>query len=321
VLKKRITGSRPGGTIGNIESGGHPLPLLSGTIHLIEGLTGDTLSKIAHTGLKEAINEILNLSLAEQKNHLLIVESAIDYVDSIRRLKLKTEQAYKIPVEIDSSESENGITMVTFLGPDNAVIANLTIADSSSKTNILEKNWRPEDIMVGNASVRGFVQLPTGTGKTAIFSKVIEQYLLNNPNRAEEHEPLEKGRKVLVAVHTQTFRNQTINRIDEFTERLKVMGSPPQKGENIDDVAVVVACYQSMTSRPEEFYKLGFDLVILDEAHQVLGPERSRVIVGSEGQSDNVTMDELKTSLSTLANSCTAIIGFTATPSYREKTI
>jgi superfamily II DNA or RNA helicase len=303
-----------------IDSGGTPLPLGENTKSYVEGISGAPASAITHKGLKEAIEEIMKLSPNEQSNRLLIVEGPNDLSESITRIKLKTEQASGVPVTVQNDKQDNGTFKVKFLDPQGQVLANLTIADSSNVGNTRLTKWSQQEIIIGNASVRGFVQLSTGTGKTVLFSKMIEQYLVNNPNRTGTEEQSAKSRKVLVAVHTTRLREQTIEAIKEWSERINVVGYPLQKGENYGDADVVVSCYQSLTSRPAEFQKLGFDLVILDEAHQVLGPERSKVVVGSPGENDDVTMDELKGSLNALASSCTDIVGFTATPNYREKT-
>ncbi|NND88330.1 MAG: DEAD/DEAH box helicase [Flavobacteriaceae bacterium] len=99
-------------------------------------------------------------------------------------------------------------------------------------------------------------QLPTGGGKTVIFSEIVRQYLKNH------------NKKVLVMTHRIELCKQTSSMLTEFGVRNKVVNSTA----NLDDqneYSCFVAMVETLNNRLNED-KLDISdvgLVIIDEAH------------------------------------------------------
>lgn len=127
----------------------------------------------------------------------------------------------------------------------------------------------------------GYVKVPTGVGKTVLFSKFIEATDL----------------KTLIVVPTQLLVNQTGDRLSQHAPEIdygKIYADAKEHGRH-----VTVTSYDSLvrkledgTLKPEEY-----DLLILDEAHRGLSDKRQDAIRKFE--------KALK-------------IGFTATPKFSE---
>jgi superfamily II DNA or RNA helicase len=99
-------------------------------------------------------------------------------------------------------------------------------------------------------------QLPTGGGKTVIFSEIVRQYLKNHK------------KKVLVMTHRIELCKQTSNVLSEFGVENKIIDSKA----NLDDQSkytCFVAMVETLNNRLND-NKLdisGIGLVIIDEAH------------------------------------------------------
>ncbi|MDD5068477.1 MAG: DEAD/DEAH box helicase [Candidatus Pacebacteria bacterium] len=126
----------------------------------------------------------------------------------------------------------------------------------------------------------GYVKLPTGFGKTVIFSQFVEAL----------------GLRTLIAVPKKNLVHQTAKSLERFTD-LDV-GKLYQYAKE-HDKPVTVSTYQSMIKetedgglKPEEY-----DCLILDEAHKALGPKSVH------------TIEKFDHALR---------LGFTATPQYSE---
>jgi len=130
--------------------------------------------------------------------------------------------------------------------------------------------------------LHGYIVLPTGVGKTVLFSEV---------SRAA-------GVKTLVLVPSVQLVHQTT---EEFGKRIKRkdIGKFYQKRKELES-QYVVATYQSflsrMKSQPDAFN--AFDLVILDEAHEALSVKRQNAL-------NQILEDKV-------------VIGLTATDEYSE---
>lgn len=100
-------------------------------------------------------------------------------------------------------------------------------------------------------------QLPTGGGKTVIFSKIAKRYIK------------ETGKKVLILTHRIELCGQTSNMLDEFGVRNKVINSKikelPDHHEYMCFVAMVETLNNRLKDEMIEIANLG--LVIVDEAH------------------------------------------------------
>lgn len=102
----------------------------------------------------------------------------------------------------------------------------------------------------GNHSRRVMLQMPTGTGKTEVFSSVVQSFLRQN------------RKDVLILVHRKELVDQIILRLRRFdisSSRIQA-GYTTNKGNR-----VFVGMVQSMKSRMERVSDIG--LIIIDEAH------------------------------------------------------
>ena len=99
-------------------------------------------------------------------------------------------------------------------------------------------------------------QLPTGGGKTVIFSEIVSQYLKT------------QNKKVLVMTHRIELCKQTSNVLSEFGVRNKVIDSKAKLADQ-NDYDCFVAMVETLNNRLKD-NKLDISnigLVIIDEAH------------------------------------------------------
>lgn len=137
----------------------------------------------------------------------------------------------------------------------------------------------------------GFMKIPTGGGKTVIFTKFLEAILKSETR--DKH-----GLKALVVVPKKDLVDQTVGKFETFAEDLEV-GRVYQKAKEYGKTVTVIT-YDSLLLNlasgkinPEEF-----DLLILDEAHRGLSKAR---------------IDAIKRFTKAIK------IGFTATPKFSEE--
>ena len=100
-------------------------------------------------------------------------------------------------------------------------------------------------------------QLPTGGGKTVIFSEIARRYLNRNDN------------KVLILTHRIELCKQTSNMLKEFEVENKIIDSDVKEITNEDNYSCFVAMVETLNNRIKEnkveIHDIG--LVIVDEAH------------------------------------------------------
>lgn len=100
-------------------------------------------------------------------------------------------------------------------------------------------------------------QLPTGGGKTVIFSEIARRYLKKNDN------------KVLILTHRIELSRQTSNMLTEFEVENKIIDSDVKEITNEDNYSCFVAMVETLNNRIKEnkveIHDIG--LVIVDEAH------------------------------------------------------
>ena len=100
-------------------------------------------------------------------------------------------------------------------------------------------------------------QLPTGGGKTVIFSELTKRYILA------------KGKKVLILTHRIELLGQTSNMLSEIGVTNKVINAKVKDLEDGEDHWCYVAMVETLNNRINEeameFENLG--LIIVDEAH------------------------------------------------------
>ena len=100
-------------------------------------------------------------------------------------------------------------------------------------------------------------QLPTGGGKTVIFSEIARRYIK------------EMGKKVLILTHRIELCNQTSKMLGEFGVTNKIINSQIKELPDQDDYSCFVAMVETLNNRlQDEMFKMEkIGLVIIDEAH------------------------------------------------------
>ncbi len=100
-------------------------------------------------------------------------------------------------------------------------------------------------------------QLPTGGGKTVIFSEIVRRYLA------------EKNKKVVILTHRIELCKQTSNMLTGFNVKNKVINSKVKELDDQKDYQCFVAMVETLNNRlQDEMLELeDIGLVIIDEAH------------------------------------------------------
>lgn len=106
--------------------------------------------------------------------------------------------------------------------------------------------------LIRQGSKRILIVSGTGTGKTVIISQVVQ------------HAAVRKGRKVLFVVHRDCLINQTHDKLTSFGIDCGFINADRQENR---DALVQIASVQTLARR-QWWRDCGFDVVILDEAHQ-----------------------------------------------------
>ncbi|RDW21017.1 DEAD/DEAH box helicase [Oceanobacillus arenosus] len=108
--------------------------------------------------------------------------------------------------------------------------------------------------------------LPTGTGKTIVFSKVIE-------------DRVKKGERVLVLAHRGELLDQAADKLEKSTG-LKTATEKAEQTSIGSWYRVVVGSVQTLQreKRLEKFKKDFFDTIIIDEAHHCISDGYQRVL-------------------------------------------
>lgn len=100
-------------------------------------------------------------------------------------------------------------------------------------------------------------QLPTGGGKTVIFSEIVRRYIK------------EKNQKVVILTHRIELCKQTSNVLSGFNVKNKIINSKVKTLPDQDDYQCFVAMVETLNNRlsEQEFELKNIGLVIIDEAH------------------------------------------------------
>lgn len=108
--------------------------------------------------------------------------------------------------------------------------------------------------------------LPTGTGKTIVFSKVIE-------------DRVKMGERVLVLAHRGELLDQAADKLEQATG-LKTATEKAEESSLGSFYRVVVGSVQSMMreKRLSQFDSSHFDTIIIDEAHHCISDSYQRVL-------------------------------------------
>lgn len=145
--------------------------------------------------------------------------------------------------------------------------------------------------------LRTLLVLPTGTGKTIVFSKIIEELV-------------SRGERVLILAHRGELLNQARDKLSQATG----LGCAVEKAEETclgEWFRVVVGSVQSLgrPNRLARFKKDYFDTIIIDEAHHALSDTYQRVlnhfdgakVLGVTATPDRGDMKNLGTTFESLA--------------------
>ncbi|MFD3274593.1 DEAD/DEAH box helicase [Paenibacillus dendritiformis] len=118
---------------------------------------------------------------------------------------------------------------------------------------------------------RTLLVLPTGCGKTIVFSKVIE-------------DRVRKGERVLVLAHRGELLDQAADKLEKSTG-LKCAREKAEQTSIGSWFRVVVGSVQTMMreKRLQQFDKDFFDTIIIDEAHHCISDSYQRVLQYFEG--------------------------------------
>ena len=100
-------------------------------------------------------------------------------------------------------------------------------------------------------------QLPTGGGKTVIFSEIVRRYI-------ERHK-----KKVVILTHRIELCKQTSNVLSGFKVKNKVINSKVKTLPDQDEYQCFVAMVETLNNRlsDKDFELQNVGLVIIDEAH------------------------------------------------------
>jgi superfamily II DNA or RNA helicase len=117
-----------------------------------------------------------------------------------------------------------------------------------------------------NGTKKTLLVLPTGCGKTIVFSKVIE-------------DRVKKGERVLVLAHRGELLEQAADKLEKSTG-LKCATEKAEQTSIGSWFRVVVGSVQTMMreKRLEQFDKGFFDTIIIDEAHHCISDGYQRVL-------------------------------------------
>lgn len=100
-------------------------------------------------------------------------------------------------------------------------------------------------------------QLPTGGGKTVIFSEIVRRYIETS------------GKKVIVLTHRIELCGQTSRMLNEFQVKNKIINSSVKELEDQKDFSCFVAMVETLNNRlnDEQVELTDIGMVIIDEAH------------------------------------------------------
>ena len=122
------------------------------------------------------------------------------------------------------------------------------LKDLEAVFSVIERS--PEDFNL-------LYQLPTGGGKTVIFSEIVRNYIKRT------------NKKVVILTHRIELSNQTSKMLSEFNVPNMIISSNVKTLDGCEDFMCYVAMVETLTNRLQEEQMVMDDvgLVIIDEAH------------------------------------------------------
>ena len=164
-----------------------------------------------------------------------------------------------------------------------------------------------KDIEAGIKS--GYIKLPTGVGKTALFVAIVKCFF-----EVFGHDP---ENNIVIAVPTKELVENTARELAQFTDYIKI-----DKDEEIDwkgsEIVGVVYSKAKFTGRPitiTTYPSLHIDSK-RDEGERLLPPEKTGLLILDEAQF--LTGDQYSL-IPTRYSDKTLVLGTTATPDYSEE--
>lgn len=120
---------------------------------------------------------------------------------------------------------------------------------------------------------RQYVDMPTGTGKTAVPLSMME--MMRSAGRAP---------RVLIMTNTRALVGQILDEIAEFTPKLVPLSSRYVVSQETMKTPVAVTTYKSGMEALEKGLLLSsnFDFIVLDEAHHALSELRDTILLNVE---------------------------------------
>lgn len=200
------------------------------------------------------------------------VETSLDNL-SIDQIKTKYPERYKIYIELLRKHKNNQDIEDVDLEKMSIWVKSLNNLDSYIELNnhsLHEKDAREkrqhtvfEDIRdsLERGETSGYIKLPTGVGKTVLFSRVVESL----------------GLKSLIVVPSKILVSQTGEKLEEFTD--VEFGKYFQESKDYSrpvTVTTYLSLIRGLQSGKIEPDKYG--VIILDEVHKALGPKSAEAI-------------------------------------------
>ncbi len=215
--------------------------------------------------------EILNMPLNEIKEKF----------PARYEMYLKTLRTQKANIKLSEKEKSEMSEWLGVLNNLDSYIENHHINDDKTLRERQITVFEDMRDFLEEGGKDGYIKLPTGAGKTVIFSEFIEA----------------TGLKTLIVVPTKILIGQTEKKLEEFAEDLdigKIYSDAKTQGKD-----VTIITYQSLVRGLENgtINPKDYKCLILDEAHTSLTEKRIEAV------------DKFKHAIR---------IGFTATPKYSE---
>lgn len=211
-------------------------------------------------------NQVLETNLAPKSNDddlwgLSIAEIKSKYPERYQ-IYLKILRAQKNEQEVDNTElSEINYWLQVLNNLDDYISSH----QLDEEARVLRKRQFTvfEDIRncLEQGKKEGYVKLPTGVGKTVLFSQVVEAM----------------GVKTLIVVPSKILVTQTGEKLEEFTD--VEFGSYYQEEKDLEKTVVTIT-YASLVRgvREGKINPNDYGALILDEAHKALGEKTQEVI-------------------------------------------
>lgn len=204
--------------------------------------------------------------------------------------------------EIDLRQTRAHLQMasnlITYVQDEEARVEASELFDHQSDTvrKTLDFLLHPETDASGNFIRKGYIELPTGTGKTAIFTRLLDVINKNPKDPQKKLKSLVLVSRLDQVDQTRGDRGAKKRGFARFASRTSVS----EYHKDVKDLSgdAVIMTYRSFNRlvQPNKLPPDMFDIVICDEAHNVLG-EQTRDSI------ERYTQDKLT-------------IGLTATPEY-----